>query len=730
MDNTAGALYEFGPYRLDCPKRLLLRDGKSLTLAPKTFDLLLLLVESQGRVLTKKELMGALWPDTFVEEANLAFQISGLRKALGDEGAEWIETVPRHGYRFSGAVFQLRSPTSTPGELKAPNENGQTLDGEKSELSPVYQGPSIQLPRKTRRWTAALWPLATALATITALIFGVLYLRRSHPRERVVTFIVSPPDRVNIPDLDSISLSPDGERVGFIGVASDGKRQLWVRPLDSLTTQPIKGTELVNAAFWSPDSRAIGFFASGKLKRVDLHGGTPQTICETPAGRGTWNRDGVILFDGSHPEIYRVAATGGEPVPATALDGSNQETLHALPQFLPDSRHFIYFVQSARPENTGIYVASLDSKAGKRLVNSNTNALYATSASGGHYLLFTQGTDLMEQAFDLAKLELAGQPVVVAHRVLIGLSRGLARAAFSASQNGVLAYRTRIDTGYTELVWFDRQGKRLGSVGETADYSNPSLSPDETKLVVSRMDLQSRARDLWLFDVSSGASSRFTFDPADETNGVWSPDASTVAFNAVRNAAADIYLKPIAGNTQPKLLLSSSDNKQIESWSPDGRFLLYRIDARTWALPLGGGKPQGPYAMEYPAISPNGRWIAYTSDQSGRSEVYVQSFPPSEGQWQVSSGGGIEPQWQQDGKELYYISGDRLVAVDVKTDAPVFVAGASRSLFEVPLESTRRRSRYQVASNGRRFLINLPVESSSPITVAINSVSAQPTDSK
>jgi Tol biopolymer transport system component/DNA-binding winged helix-turn-helix (wHTH) protein len=721
MDHTTDALYEFGPYRLDCPKRLLLRDGKSLTMAPKTFDLLLLLVESRGRVLTKKELMGALWPDTFVEEANLTFQISGLRKALGDEGAEWIETVPRHGYRFNGAVVQLRPATSAPKEVQPTNANGPTLDVRESELSPVPEELSTRVPERTRPWTLAFWPIVTALATITALVFGSLYLRKPHPRDRVVTFVVSPPERVTIADLDSISLSPDGARMAFIGVASDGKRQLWVRPLDSLTAEPLKGTELVNAAFWSPDSRAIGFFASGKLKKVDLYGGVPQTICETPAGRGTWSRDGVILFDGTgHPEIYRVAATGGVPVPATVLNGSNQETLHALPQFLPDSRHFIYFVQSARPENTGIYVASFDSKAGKRLVNSNTNASYAASASGDGYLLFTEGTDLMRQNLDLAKLQLVGQPVVVAHRVLIGLSRGLARAAFSASQNGVLAYRARTDSGYTDLVWVDRQGKRLGVVGETADYSNPSLSPDETKLVVSRTGTQSRARDLWLFDLSSGASSRFTFDPADETNGVWSPDGRSVAFNAVRNAAVDIYLKPIAGNTQPKLLLSSSENKQIESWSPDGRFLLFRIDARTWALPLAGGKPQGPYAMEYPAISPNGRWIAYTSDQSGRSEVYVQSFPPSEGQWQVSTGGGIEPQWQQDGKELYYISGDRLIAVDVKTDAPVFAAGVSRSLFEVPLESTRRRTRYQVASNGRRFLINMPVESSSPITVIIN----------
>jgi Tol biopolymer transport system component len=327
---------------------------------------------------------------------------------------------------------------------------------------------------------------------------------------------------------------------------------------------------------------------------------------------------------------------------------------------------------------------------------------------------------LVRQAFDLNKLALVGEPAILAHRVLIGLTRGMARAAFSASQNGILAYRTRTESGHSELVWFDRQGRRLAGVGAPADYSNPAISPDEKRLVVSRTEEQGRARNLWLFDLSSGGSSRFTFEPADETNAVWSPDAREVAFNAVHAGAVDIYLKPVTGAAEPKELLASSENKQIECWSPDGRWLLYRIGDKTWTFPLGGGKPDGPYAMEYPSISPDNQWVAYTSNESGRPEVYVQSFPPTEGRWQVSTTGGTEPLWRKDGKELYYLSGDRLMAVEVKTNARAFESGVSRVLFEVRLESTRRRSRYQVADNGKRFLMNLPIESSSPVTVTLN----------
>ena len=724
MGNATRGLYEFGPYRLDSSKRLLIREGRHLAVPPKTFDLLLLLVEGRGRVFTKKELMGTLWPDTFVEEANLSFQVSTLRKILGENGTDWIETLPRYGYRFNSDVVEIEA------NGRAENGSGAVSESPSAtyadlHLAPKLDGAQYAAPVRAigRRPPWFYW-IPAGLATVTALVFAWLFLRQEPPQERAVRFLISPPDGVTMPDIDSMFVSPDGERLVFVGVAADGRRQLWLRSLGSLTAEPLSGTELVDSAFWSPDSRSIAFFAAGKLKTLDLQSGAAQTVCETPVGRssGTWNREGVILFETTErPEIYRIAATGREPARLRRVDTAGGEIRHSAPQFLPDGRHFIYFVQSERPENAGIYLGSLDSTTGKRLVNSNTNAAYAGAGPRAGYLLFTRGTDLMAQRFDLAKLELTGAPFPVARRVLIAVAGGISRAAVSASENGVLVYRTWIDTGSTELVWLDRQGKRTGRVGEPADYSNPSLSPDEKKLIVSRMDLQSRTRDLWLFDLASGAASRFTFDPADETNAVWSPDGNRIAFDVVRNGIIDIYQKEAAGASQPKLLLHSGENNFIHQWSPDGRFLLYRNGPITWALPLDGtGKPWGPYAMENARISPNGRWVAYTSNQSGRSEVYVQSFPPSEGKWQVSADGGMEPIWRKDGKELYYTSRDKLIAMDVKTDTPVFEPGLAKPLFAVHLEATTRRSRYEAAASGRRFLVNLPLESSSPVTVAIN----------
>ena len=707
MANAIGAVFEFGSFRLDTAKRLLTREGVHLTLPPKTFDLLLLLVESRGRVFTKKELMAALWPDTFVEDASLTFQVSALRKALGGEGIEWIETLPRYGYRFAGEVLEVG--TSPPPEIAvwAPPE---------TVVAPPPPLPARAIGRTQNAYFS--WSLAVIM-TVIASYLAVTHLRE--PEERAVSFLITLPDLVTTPDMGSIAMSPKGDRVLFIGVRPDGRKQLWVRALDSLAVDVIAGSDLVDGAFWSPDGRSLAFFAAGKLKTVDLEGGSQQIICDTPVARssGTWGRDGVILFETmAHPEIYSVAARGGKPTPVTSLNASDHEMHHSAPQFLPDGRHFIFFVQSERPENSGIYIGSLDSKSTQRLTNADANGVY-TQVKGSYYLLYARDTNLMGQAFDVTRRELSGTPFVVVPRLLIGLGGGHPRAAVSVSQNGVLAYRTRVDTGLSDLAWFDRGGKRLESVGESEQYSNPALSPDGKRLVVSRLDPQVRTRDLWLCDLASGAFTRFTFDPADETNAVWSPDGSRIAFDALHDGVIDIYEKEVAGGSEAKLLLHSNENKYIHGWSPDGKLLLFRIGPITWALPASGsGKLLGPYAMENPRISPNGRWVAYTSNQSGRSEVYVQNFPLAEGKWQISTTGGMEPSWRDDGKELYYASGDNLYAMQVKTDSRVFEPGAVKPLFAVRLEKTERRSRYEPASNGRRFLVNVPRESSSNITIS------------
>jgi Tol biopolymer transport system component/DNA-binding winged helix-turn-helix (wHTH) protein len=706
MPNQVNGLYEFGSFQLNAAKRLLSRAGEPVTLAPKTFDLLLLLVEGEGRVLNKRELMNALWADTFVEEASLSYQIAALRKAFGKEGDEWIETVPKHGYRFAATVTKVAG------------------DGARPDESTGLQSTPSRLPRQRAAW------LIAGVAVLLAGVFSLLYfrqLRQTEPNEQPVRFFVAPPDKVVLYAAPP-AVSPDARMLAFVGIDADGKTRLWVRPLSSLKAELVPGTEGAVSPFWSPDSRSIGFFADGKLKRGDLNGGPPQILCDASADVrpvGTWSRQSVILFNSfDRRGLFQVPANGGEPRPVSLVDASRRESLHLWPQFLPDGRHFIYLVQSALRENTGIYAGSLDSKEKKRLANTSSLPAYAGLPSGSGYLLFMHAATLMAQAFDPRKLEVQGEAIPVAEDVRLPPTPALGFGVFSVSGPRVLAYQT-LGQATTELVWFDRQGRRLGNVGEAGNYSVPALSPDEKTLAVTRIDPHVGTRDLWLFDLTRGTPSRFTFDPGEETNPTWSPDGREVAFS-FRESATDIYLKPTtgAGNAQP--LLQSSGHNIIERWSPDGRFIFYEAEGKLWALPLNGERKQTilftTRGESRPDVTPNMKWMAYQSNETGRAEVYVQSFPPTGDKWQISTTGGEEPYWRRDGKELFYVAGKRLMAVDVTTDGPVFRWGSPKPLFEVRLEMEPRRSRYQVASNGQRFLVNVPLEStlSAPIAVVTN----------
>jgi len=573
------------------------------------------------------------------------------------------------------------------------------------------------------------WGIA-ALATLAlALAVFYLYETRQSPDERSIRFLVSPPERVVLLGRALPTISPNGERLVFGGFEADGKTRLWIRALSSLAAEPVAGSEGASSVFWSPDSRSVGFFAGGRLKKSDLNGGPPQILCDASEAlrpAGTWSRAGVILFNSEDRHgLYRVPATGGVPTPATALDAVLQEKSHAWPQFLPDGRHFLYLVQSERPENTGIYAGSLDSKATKRLLNISTNPSYAELPNGIGYLLFMQASTLMAQRFDVASLELQGEAFPVADQVSLPPSSFQGFAAFSASWNGVLAYQT-LSRANTELVWFDRQGRRLGTVGGPAKYAIPALSPDEKRLVVTRMDTQIGTRDLWMFDLTRGTSSRFTFDQADETNTAWSNDGARIAFSFFGKGTIDIYQKAATGAGTAEPLLASSEIKLIQSWTPDGRFILYDSAGKLWMLSLNGEREQAvlfkPNGESTAVVSPNMKWVAYRSNESGRSEVYVQRFPSSGSQRQISTAGGEEPYWRRDGKELFYIEGRRLMAVGVNADGQVFDFGVPKSLFDLRLELEGRRSRYQVAANGQKFLVVVPAENaqSPPITVVTN----------
>ena len=614
--------------------------------------------------------------------------------------------------------------------VKDPDQRWQTAQDLASELkwlaeggAPVAPATGAALPSSSSR----LWIAATAIAVLVAAVVSFLHFREPPPRQQTLRYQIPAPEKETIQDF---ALSPDGQRLAFTTGA--GPQRLWVRSLDSLSAQPLPGTEVPSRPFWSPDSRAIAFFAGGKLKRVDLLGGPPQTLCDAPGslpvwGSGAWSSAGVILFTRAPGTIYQVSAASGEARAVTTLDTSRQEIRHTGLQFLPDGRHFLYTAVSSTPENSALYAASLDSKETRRLANTSLNTAYTQDASGQGYLLFLRAATLLAQRFNAARLDFEGEPFLVADAVaaLRDIDNTPVRARFSASDGGILSYMRGGAAAAKELVWFNRSGQHLSTVGELADYSNPALSPDEKRLVIARS--QAVSRDVWIFELDRGLSTRFTFDSGDESNPIWSPDGRRIAFTSNRKGPRDIYVKDADGTGEDQVLFQSDEQKATQDWSGDGRYILFS----GVALPLEGERK--PVALvkggDTTRVSPDGRWLAYRSTESGRPEICVQSFPgllagrPT-AKWQVSTAGGTYPEWRRDGQELFYIApGNQLMAVDVKASGTKFETGIPKPLFPLRIEALSRRTHYQPAANGQRFLVVQLLEresSSSPIDVVVN----------
>jgi serine/threonine protein kinase len=568
------------------------------------------------------------------------------------------------------------------------------------------------------------WAAAATLLVASLIMAEMLMAGRRTPAATKLSF------QVDIPSLPinftrSLALSPDGNHLVGIGSSERGTT-LQLRPLGSQETRVLFVSQNVGAGssvypFWSPDGRFVAFFLIGKLLKVDIVGNPPQELCDAPVGRGgTWNRAGVILFaPAATGPLFQVSDSGGKPVQATELDGSRQETAHRDPYFLPDGKHFLYLAVSSKPENSGIYAGSLNSKERKRLLASGSKADFAAP---GH-ILFMRGTTLMGQRFDPDRLELVGDPFRVAEPV--AADPGTGTVGFTVSQQGMLAYQTAA-SAERHLLWFNRGGGRLGEVGEPSGNSSPALSPDLQHVAVTKTG------DIWLLDLVRGGSSRLTSDPALDSTPLWSPDGTRIVFNSNRGGRTfDLYVKNSGGGRE-ELLLKSDYQKYPEDWSPDGRSLLYtEVSPDTgfdlWTVPLTGGrKPQRvvqtPFLDIHGRFSHNGRWIAYASDESGRAEVYVQSFPVTGSKWKVSTAGGAQPRWRHDGKELFFLSlAGEAMAVDISTrKADVLEAGTPRKLFQAnPVAVVQGRNSWDVTPDGQRFLINSG-GAAPPITVVVN----------
>ena len=578
------------------------------------------------------------------------------------------------------------------------------------------------------------WTMAVALLGLAAVSAGALYLRQKPVEPAVLRFTLSPPEKtffrqaIGVPS--PALMSPDGRRIAFTATSANGKSQLWVRALDALAAQPLPGTDGAVPAFWSPDSAAIGFGADGKLKRIDVAGGPPVAMAEAPALRGgAWSPRGVVVFAPDRTgNLMRVAAAGGPASPATKLDGAGGANSHRFPWFLPDGRHFLFSAGASGADHTAIRIGSLDSLESQPLLEADSNAIYARG-----YLLFLRESTLMAQPFDPKRLAFTGRAAPMVEQV-----QRVSTAAygiFSASETGLLAYQTVADLGNLRLTWMDRGGKRLSNAGGPADLGRMQISPDQKRVATAISE--GNNTNIWIYNLASGQNSRFTFGNAVEQEPVWSPDGRVIVFASNGKGRFDLYRKASDGTGSEELLYADGLNKYPSSWSPDGKFVLYTAfgDPKTgndvWVLPLAAGaKPfpllQSPFDEGNAQFSPDGRWVAYQSNESGRFEIYVMPFGPEGGvpggKRQISTASGISARWRRDGRELFYIALDgKLMAAETGAKGGPLEAGPVRELFGG--FSTALGYLYDVAGDGQRFLAVLPPERSTtadPLTVVQN----------
>lgn len=576
-----------------------------------------------------------------------------------------------------------------------------------------------QLPAQKKSVAGAFLPwLLAGATTLIALSVGAAYIFRTPKAEPVVRSSILPPAGTSfvtmLPASGPPVLSSDGTKLAFSARDDKGKVLLYIRHLTSLTAQPLAGTEDATYPFWSPDGRDIGFFAVGKLKKISADGGPSENICDALSGRGAaWSSDGTIVFTPSSTQaLFRVSAAGGVPEPASKLDASRSENSHRWPSFLPDGKHFLFWGRSSRNQENTLYLGEVGSLQVKTLARTDSMAIYAA----GH-LLFMRDQNLMAQPFDPRRGELSGQPVAIAEHIAI--NGATARPLFSASQNGTLIYQTGENSGGWNLLWWGRDGKLNGSAAQPDRYLFPTLSPDGTRLASMIFTGTQGNEDVWVFDLTRGTSTRLTFAGSARGFPVWSADGKTVFYASNPKGTSHMYSKAADGSGPERLVLETEETVELPaSASSDGRYLVYiKRDIKSeptyviWALPLfGDGKPfpvvQNNFESQFPVLSPDGKWMAYQSNDSGRREIYITAFPTGGAKWQVSSNGGTWPRWRRDGKELFFLDpSDKIVSVDVNTSGGAVHLGIPHDLFQT-VGIQRDFGPFDVTADGKKFLLN------------------------
>ncbi|MDQ6699219.1 MAG: protein kinase [Acidobacteriota bacterium] len=580
-------------------------------------------------------------------------------------------------------------------------------------------------PRRTSKW---LWIPALLLPVLGAIAFVRL---RPEPAAvaKPIHFLIQPPEHAAFAGDEAPAVSPDGEKIAFVGIEPNGKRRLWVRPLDAARAEPVTGTDEASEPFWSPDGKSIGFFANQKLKTVGADGSSIHTLSDVPEPFGAaWGSNMVLFATGLRlSQIFRAPVGGGDfkPVDGTVLERGEIAT--HWPFFLPGERRFIFYLTTTDRSRRGVYAGSMDSR-GKRemVVASETNAEFARTGGGSGYLVYEREGKLMARVFAPGTLRFAGEPIVVAEQVAFNVvSR---QGFFSAANDRVCAYRAGGPTYNWRLVWWDRTGKELGPLAGPGDYALPRISRDGSRVVAMRADVKTGGYDIWSIDTTRGVPTRLTFDSSDSVFPVPSPDGSRVVFNSNRKIMLDIYESPAGGSGADKLLFQSNEIKVLRDWSPDGRFILYTTPTDIWALPVSGGKPlrimQNRFRLGDVQISPDGKYLAYESDESGRPEVYVRRFEPEHDnpgpKWQISSDGGSYPAWDPAGREIYYIAGDQNL-VSVRIDSSFPARSEPKPLFKVPIDRYGGGIKY-VVQNANRFLMVKPEDNrdTAPLHVIVN----------